>query len=159
MLYFIHFHHFLPYSTLPTPPTSSTVSISVTLASYILLLTNDGSLELPVWFMVTFGSGEAAVYNSLEFSPTCFYCIRWIQWQIIFVIKQARTCHLLCKRPGFYHNISKTHVRDRILNWANSCFSELSESLNSLNSMKLLLHLGEIPLAHIQKYHSRVDLS
>ena len=30
--------------------------------------------------------------------------------------KRARTCHLLCKRPGFHHSTSKTHVRDRILN-------------------------------------------
>ena len=28
--------------------------------------------------------------------------------------KRARTCHLLCKRPGCYHNASNTHVRDRI---------------------------------------------
>ena len=28
--------------------------------------------------------------------------------------KRARTCHLLCKRPGYYHSTSKTHVRDRI---------------------------------------------
>ena len=28
--------------------------------------------------------------------------------------KRARTCCLLCKRPGCYHSTSKTHVRDRI---------------------------------------------
>ena len=28
--------------------------------------------------------------------------------------KRARTCHLLCLRPGCYHSISKTHVRGKI---------------------------------------------
>ena len=28
--------------------------------------------------------------------------------------KRARTCHLLWERPGYYHSISKTHMRDRI---------------------------------------------
>ena len=42
----------------------------------------------------------------LEFFAKCF--------QKIFVIKRARTCYLLVKRPGCYHSASKTHVRDRI---------------------------------------------
>ena len=29
--------------------------------------------------------------------------------------KKAQTCHLLCKRSGYHHSTSKTHVRDRIL--------------------------------------------
>ena len=33
----------------------------------------------------------------------------------IFVIKRARNCHLLCKRPGCCHSPSETHVRDMIL--------------------------------------------
>ena len=32
----------------------------------------------------------------------------------LFVIKRAQTCHLLFKKPGCYHSISKTHIRDRI---------------------------------------------
>ena len=32
----------------------------------------------------------------------------------IWVIKKVRTCHLLCKRPGYYHIASKTHATDRI---------------------------------------------
>ena len=50
--------------------------------------------------------------------------------------KRVRTYHLLCQRPGCYHSASKTHVRDRIFKWIfkwifNSCFSDLSDSLNS----------------------------
>ena len=32
--------------------------------------------------------------------------------------KRAWTCHLLHKRPGCYHNISKTPVRKRIFKWS-----------------------------------------
>ena len=32
----------------------------------------------------------------------------------IFIIKRARTCHFLCKRPGCYHRASKTRVREMI---------------------------------------------
>ena len=28
----------------------------------------------------------------------------------VFVIKKARTCHLLCKKPGCYHSTNKTQV-------------------------------------------------
>ena len=35
--------------------------------------------------------------------------------------ERARTCHLLCKRPGCYHSASKTHVRDRIIKRVRTC--------------------------------------
>ena len=39
----------------------------------------------------------------------------WIQWQkYCDNSERARTCHLLCKRPGCYHRTSKTRVSDRI---------------------------------------------
>ena len=56
--------------------------------------------------------------------------------------KRIRTCHLLCKRPGCYHSVSKKHVIDRIFE-SNLCFSDLSDSLNS---MKVLFHLGKTPM-------------
>ena len=47
--------------------------------------------------------------------PKCFHWIQQIQWQkICHYSKRARTCYLLCKRPGCYHSASKIHVRDRI---------------------------------------------
>ena len=49
--------------------------------------------------------------------------------------KKAQTCHLLWRRPGCYHSASKTHVRQDFLIESNSCFSDLSYSLNSLNSL------------------------
>ena len=61
-------------------------------------------------------------------SPKCFH---WIQWLKIFVIKRVPTCSLQCKRPRRYHSTSKIQMRDRID--PNSCFSDLSDSLNSLN--------------------------
>ena len=65
----------------------------------------------------------------------------------LFVCKRARTCHLLCLRQECDHGISKTHVRDGIFKFEpNSCFSDLSDSPNSLNSLKVLLHLGKTPL-------------
>ena len=54
--------------------------------------------------------------------------------------KRAQTCYLLCKRQGCYHSASKTHsVTYQIL-------CQTLNSPNSLNSMKVLLHLGKTPL-------------
>ena len=50
----------------------------------------------------------------------CIFLVMYIIWQLNSVTKichyskRARTCHLLCNRPEYYHNTSKTHVRDRI---------------------------------------------
>ena len=44
--------------------------------------------------------------------PKCF--TEFSDKNICHSRKRARTCHLLCKRPGYYHSASKTHVRDRI---------------------------------------------
>ena len=47
--------------------------------------------------------------------PKGFHWIQRIRWQnICHYSKRAQTCHLLCKRPGCYHSVSKTHVRERI---------------------------------------------
>ena len=56
--------------------------------------------------------------------------------------KRVRTCHLLCKRSRCYHSTSETGS----LNWIQSMFSDLSDSLNSLNSMKVLHYLGKTPV-------------
>ena len=63
----------------------------------------------------------------------------------LFVIKRAGTYYLLCKRQVCYHSESKTHVRDITFN-PNSCFTDLSDSLKSLNSKKGLLNLGKTPI-------------
>ena len=47
-----------------------------------------------------------------------------------------------CKRPECYHSASKTHMRDRID--PKSYFSDLSDSLNE---MKVPLHLGKTPMS------------
>ena len=66
-----------------------------------------------------------------------FHCIQQIQWQKYLSLKMAWACHLLWKRRGCYHSTS------------NSCFSDLSDFVNSLKSlnsysMKVLLHLGPL---------------
>ena len=55
--------------------------------------------------------------------------------------KRAQTCHLLCKR----HHHHTCEIQDLKIE-RNSCFSDLSGSLNSLNSMKVLLLLGKTPM-------------
>ena len=55
--------------------------------------------------------------------------------------KRARTCHLLCKRPECYHSASKTHM------WETGSLSDSLNSLNSLNLMKVLHHLGKTPMS------------
>ena len=44
--------------------------------------------------------------------PKCF--TEFSDKNICHYSKRAWTCNLLCKRPGFYHNAHKTHVRDGI---------------------------------------------
>ena len=68
-----------------------------------------------------------------EFSLNVFTeFIEFSDKSICHYSKRAQTCHLLCKRPGCYHSTRKTRVRGRI---PNSCFSDLSDSLNLLNSL------------------------
>ena len=50
------------------------------------------------------------------------------------------------ERPGCYHSTSKTHVERGSLNWAQFMLQWFSDSLNSLNSVKVLLYLGKTPL-------------
>ena len=105
----------------------------------------------PTTLWDTVGQCTGGTYpTGMHSCPKCFHWIRWIQWQKVFVIKRTRTCHLLCNRPGCYHSASKTHVKD------NSCFSDLSDSLKSMNSMKVLFHLGKIPLIQIIARHQYV---
>ena len=51
----------------------------------------------------------------------------------------ARSHYLLCERQGLYHCATGTQLTK------NSCFSDLSDSLNSLNSVKVVFYLGETP--------------
>ena len=72
----------------------------------------------------------------------------------IFVSKRARICHLLFKRPGCYHSDSKTNVKDTIfkLNPIHaSAFFQIPDLLNSLNAIKVLLHLGKTVLFFTSK--------
>ena len=60
----------------------------------------------------------------------CFNGVcRRIQWQKIFVIKRAQTCHLLCKRLGWYHSANKTQVAEGIFKSSPTHASEISQIL------------------------------
>ena len=54
------------------------------------------------------------------------------------------TQDLLCKRQRLYH--SATDNRADPYTKPNSCLSDFSDSLNSLNSVKVLLHLEKTPM-------------
>ena len=72
--------------------------------------------------------------------------------------KNSRTCHLLCERPGCYHNTSKTDVRDMIIKLsAIHSSNDLSDSLNLLNSVKVLLHLGKTPMNQIKANQNKTN--
>ena len=51
------------------------------------------------------------------------------------------------KKPGCYHSVGKTHLRDGIfkLNPIHAS-DDLSDCPNSLNSMKVLFHLRKTPV-------------
>ena len=73
--------------------------------------------------------------------------VQQIQWQKLFFSKRARTCHLFWKRPGCYHSISMTHVRERILKLSPMHASVIYRIhwIRS-NHWIVLLHLGKTPL-------------
>ena len=54
--------------------------------------------------------------------------------------------HLLCKGPGCYHSTGKTDVERGCFNWAQFMLQWFLDSLNSVNSVKVLLYLGKTPL-------------
>ena len=70
--------------------------------------------------------------------PKCF--TEFSVKNIFHYSKRTRSCHLLCKRSGC---CEKQDLKIEL----NSCFSDLSDSLNllnSLNSMKVLLYLEKL---------------
>ena len=86
--------------------------------------------------------------------PKCFHWICWIQWQNILVIyKRTWTYNFLCKGSECYQSATTTHATDRIfkLNPIHASVIYqipwyLLNLLKSINSMKVLLHLGETPI-------------
>ena len=52
-----------------------------------------------------------------------------------------QTCYLLHKKPACYLSAKKTQVTELF-----SFFGDFSYSLNSLNSLKVLFHLGKTPI-------------
>ena len=63
--------------------------------------------------------------------------------------KKGSNLPLSCKRPGCNHSAIKTQRQDLQID-PNACFSDLSDSLKSLNSMKVLFHLGKTALNLIE---------
>ena len=59
---------------------------------------------------------ELTTWTYFDFSQWIFFkCFTEFRDQnICRYSKRAWTCHLLCKRPGYSHSTSKTHVRGRI---------------------------------------------
>ena len=82
--------------------------------------------------------------------PKCFH---WIQWQqICHYSKRARTYHsaTFCARDQDANTAPARHMWEtRSLNQAQFMLQWLSVSLNSLNSVKVLLHLGKTPLCRL----------
>ena len=81
--------------------------------------------------------------ESIAVFPKCF--IELTEFSDKNICKRARTCHpatSCVKRNGCYHSASKTHVRDRILHWAQSMLQWLirfPEFVEFRLSVKVLL--------------------
>ena len=75
-------------------------------------------------------------FLSLGLQWSFSYMFHWIQRirdkNICHYNKRARTCHLLCKKPGCYHSTSKTHVRDRIFNMSPIHASVIYQKPNTI---------------------------
>ena len=55
--------------------------------------------------------------------------------------------YLLCERQGLYHCATETANREDSKIDPDSCLSDFWDSLNSLNSVKVLFHLGKTPIS------------
>ena len=87
--------------------------------------------------------------------PKCFYWIQRIQWQkICQCSKRAQTCHSAtsCVRVQDATTVPARHMWETgSLNQAQFIMLQwLSISLNSLNSVKVPLHLGKTPLFFVR---------
>ena len=57
----------------------------------------------------------------------------------------AQTCYLLCKNSKIYLSATRTLATERYLIDTNTCISDLSNSLTSLNSLEVPFYLGKKP--------------
>ena len=77
--------------------------------------------------------------------PTCFHWNQWIQKQKYLSSKGLKLA-TSCARQQDATTVPTQHIWEtESLNWTQFMLRDLSHSLNSLNSMKVLLHLGKTP--------------
>ena len=69
-----------------------------------------------------------------------------------------RTYYLLCQKPALYLSAGKAQVTERIIKLNLAHGSDLSGSLNSLKSLKALLHLGKTRLIRLCHFQINVKL-
>ena len=82
-------------------------------------------------------------------SPKYFHWIRRIHWKIFVITVKGLYPATICVRNMDATTVPARHLLEtRFLNWTYLCFSDLSDSPNSLNSMKVLLHLGKTPILY-----------
>ena len=85
-----------------------------------------------------------------EVFPKCF--TEFSDKNICHYSKRAQTCHTAtsCVRDQDATTVPARHVwKTGSLNWAQFMLLWFSESLNSLNSMKVLLYLGKTPVSSV----------
>ena len=83
--------------------------------------------------------------------PKCFHWIQRIQWQKKFHrSNRIRTPATFCVWDQHATTVPAQHMWETgTLNWTQFMLQWLSVSLNSLNSVKVTLHLGKTPLCDI----------
>ena len=92
-------------------------------------------------------AGSALMYCSVEFSLNVFTEFAEFSDKKLKIKKEdyrVGTQDLLCKRQRLYHSATGNTVDP--YTEPNSCLSDFSDSLNSLNSAKVLLHLEKTPV-------------
>ena len=96
--------------------------------------------QLPLCVMAYWegtGTGSGNMTSTIEFFLNLFIEFTGFD-AIIFFKKRIQTSYLLCKKPALYLSTRTAHATEDI--FTNSCFSDFSDSLNSLTSLKVLLY-------------------
>ena len=79
--------------------------------------------------------------------PNCFHWIRRIQWQNICLCLKGLEPAASCVRDQYATTTPAIHIWETgSSNWAHFMLQWFIRFPNSLNSMKLLLHLGKTPM-------------
>ena len=98
-------------------------------------------------------NGTGTMGNNWDF-PECFHLIQWIQKQKYQSLKGLEPTTFCVRDQDATTAPARQIWETGSLNWAQFLLRWFIRSLDSLNSMKVLLHLGKTPIGNKESYSS-----